>query len=70
MGSVVAIKKPEKNCDTRRYWAHGHAPRGKVPGLGLTDKDVGLLRGVSVIGYSYKQGIPSFLEAHLKRTPG
>jgi hypothetical protein len=54
--------------------------RGDVSGLGLTDEDVGLLRGVdcdilseSLIGlteYSYHQGIPSFLEVHLQRTPG
>jgi hypothetical protein len=50
-------------------------PRGDVSGLGLTDGDVGLLRGVDcdilaqgligLIEYSYHQGIPSFLEAHL-----
>jgi hypothetical protein len=55
-------------------------PRGDVPGLGLTDKDVGLLRGVDrdipaqglirLIEYSYHQGIPSFPEAHLQITPG
>jgi hypothetical protein len=55
-------------------------PRGDVPGLGLTDEDIGLLRGVDcniltqgligLIEYSYHQGIPSFLEAHLQRTPG
>jgi hypothetical protein len=55
-------------------------PRGDIPGLGLIDGDVGLLRGVdcdiptqSLIGlieYSYYQGIPSFPEAHLQRTPG
>jgi hypothetical protein len=49
--------------------------RGDVSGLGLTDGDVGLLRGVDcdilaqgligLIEYSYHQGIPSFLEAHL-----
>jgi hypothetical protein len=43
-------------------------PRGNIPGLGLTDKDVGLLRGVDcdiltqcligLIEYSYHQGIP------------
>jgi hypothetical protein len=54
-------------------------PRGDVSGLGLTDKDVGLLRGVDcdilsqgLIGlreYSYHQGIPSFPEVHLQRTP-
>jgi hypothetical protein len=54
--------------------------RGDVPGLGLTDEDVGLLRGVDcdiltqgligLIEYSYHQGIPSFLEAHLQRTLG
>ncbi len=55
-------------------------PRGDVPGLGLTDGDVGLLRGVDcdiltqgiirLIEYSYHQGIPSFLKAHLQRTSG
>jgi hypothetical protein len=50
-------------------------PRGDVPSLGLTDEDVGLLRGVDcdilaqgligLIEYSYHQGIPSFSEAHL-----
>jgi hypothetical protein len=50
-------------------------PRGDVPGLGLTDEDVGLLRWVDcdiltqglagLIEYSYHQGIPSFSEAHL-----
>jgi hypothetical protein len=50
-------------------------PRGDVPGLGLTDEDVSLLRGVDcdilaqgligLIEYSYHQGMPSFLEAHL-----
>jgi hypothetical protein len=44
--------------------------RGDVPGLGLTDEDIGLLRGVDcdiltkgligLIEYSYHQGIPSF----------
>jgi hypothetical protein len=55
-------------------------PKGDIPGLGLIDDDVGLLRGVdcdipaqSLIGLiesSYHQGIPSFLEAHLQRTLG
>jgi hypothetical protein len=55
-------------------------PRGDVPGLGLTDEDVGLLRGVDcdilaqgligLIEYSYHEGIPSFPEAYLQRTPG
>jgi hypothetical protein len=55
-------------------------PRGDVLGLGLTDEDVDLLRGVDcdittqgligLIEYSYHQGIPSFLEAQLKRTLG
>jgi hypothetical protein len=55
-------------------------PRGDVPGLGLTDEDVGLLRGldcdiltqglIGLIEYLYHKGIPSFLEAHLQRTPG
>jgi hypothetical protein len=50
-------------------------PKGDVPGLGLTDEDIGLLRGVNcdilaqgligLIEYSYHQCIPSFLEAHL-----
>jgi hypothetical protein len=55
-------------------------PRGDVPGLRLTDEDARLLRGVDydilaqgligLIEYSYHQGIPSFLEAHLQRTLG
>jgi hypothetical protein len=55
-------------------------PRGDVPGLGLTDEDVGLLRGVDcdiltqgligLIEYSYHHSIPSFLEAQLQRTLG
>jgi hypothetical protein len=55
-------------------------PRGDVPGLGLTDEGVGLLRGldcdilaqglIGLIEYSYHQGIPSFLKAHLQRTLG
>jgi hypothetical protein len=54
-------------------------PRGDVPGLGLTDEDVDLLRGVDcdilaqgligLIEYSYHQVIPSFSEAYLQRTP-
>jgi hypothetical protein len=41
-------------------WTHGMAyddtghtdmPRGEVPGLGLTDEDVGLLRGWIVISW-------------------
>jgi hypothetical protein len=54
-------------------------PRGDVPSLGLTNEDVGLLRGVDcdiltqglieLIEYSYHQDIPSFLEVHLQRTP-
>jgi hypothetical protein len=53
---------------------------GGVPGLGLTDGDVGLLRGVDydilaqgligLIEYSYHQGIPSCSEAQLQRTLG
>jgi hypothetical protein len=49
--------------------------RGDVPGLGLTDEDIGLLKGVDcdipaqgligLIEYSYHQGIPSFPETHL-----
>jgi hypothetical protein len=48
---------------------------GDVPGLGLTDEDVDLLRRVDcdilaqgligLIEYSYHYGIPSFPEAHL-----
>jgi hypothetical protein len=55
-------------------------PRGDVPGLGLTDEDVSLLRGVDcdiliqaligLIEYSYHQCIPSFLKAQLQRTSG
>jgi hypothetical protein len=55
-------------------------PRGGVPGLGLTDKDVGLLKGVDcdnlaqcligLIEYSYHQDIPSFSKARLQRTTG
>jgi hypothetical protein len=54
--------------------------RGDVPALGLTDGHVSLLREVDcdiitqalvgLIEYSYHQGIPSFLEAHMQRTPG
>jgi hypothetical protein len=53
--------------------------RGDAPSLGLTDEDVGLLRGIDcniltqdligLIEYSYHQGIPFFLETHLQRTP-
>jgi hypothetical protein len=56
-------------------------PRWDIPGLGLIDEDVGLIRGVvdcgiltqgliGLIEYSYHQGIPSFPEAHLHRTLG
>jgi hypothetical protein len=55
-------------------------PRGDVPGLGLTDEDVDLLRGVDcdiltqgligLIEYSYHQCISFFLKAQLKRTLG
>jgi hypothetical protein len=55
-------------------------PRGDVPGLGLTDEDVGLLRGldcdiltqglIGFIEYSNHQRIPSFPEVQLKRTLG
>jgi hypothetical protein len=58
-----------------RVWS-----RGDVSGLGLTDEDVGLLRGVDydiptqdligLIEYSYHQGRPSFPEAHLQGTSG
>jgi hypothetical protein len=53
-------------------------PGRDVPGLRLTDEDIGLLRRVDcdnlaqglirLIEYSYRQDIPSFLEAHLQRT--
>jgi hypothetical protein len=55
-------------------------PRGDVPGLRLTDENVSLLRGVDcdiltqgligLIEYSYHQGIPSFVKAHMQRTMG
>jgi hypothetical protein len=48
--------------------------------LGLTDEDVDLLRRVycdilaqdliGLIEYTYHQGIPSFLKAHVQRTLG
>jgi hypothetical protein len=54
-------------------------PRGDIPGLGLTDEDIDLIRGldcdilaqglIGLIAYSYHQGITSFSEAHLQRTP-
>jgi hypothetical protein len=54
--------------------------KGDVPGLGLTDGDVDLLREVDcdimaqcligLIEYSHHHGIPSFPEAQLKRTLG
>jgi hypothetical protein len=52
--------------------------RGEVPGLGLTDLDIDLLRGVNcdilaqglieLIVYSYQQGASSFSEVCLERT--
>jgi hypothetical protein len=55
-------------------------PREDVPGLVLTDEDVGLLRGVDcdilaqglirLIEYSYHRGILYFSEVHLQRTLG
>jgi hypothetical protein len=52
-------------------------PRGDVPGLGMTDGDVALLRGVDcdilaqgligLIEYSYHHGIPSFSESPTKK---
>jgi hypothetical protein len=54
-----------------QYWMYGHDQGGDVPGLGLTDRDTGLLSGwivtswlkalIGLIEYSYHQGIPSFL---------
>ena len=54
-------------------------PRGDVPGLGLIDEGVDLLRGdecdilaqgsIGLIEYSYQQVATSFPEAHLQRTP-
>jgi hypothetical protein len=54
-------------------------PRGDVPGLGLIDEGVDLLRGdecdilaqglIGLIGYSYQQVATSFLETHQQRTP-
>jgi hypothetical protein len=59
---------------------YGRGQEGDVPVLGLTDEDIGLLRGVDcdilaqdligLIEYSYHQGIPSFPKAHLQRTLG
>jgi hypothetical protein len=68
-------------------WSHGmaydntrhtNAAKGEVPRLGLTDEDVGLLRGVDcdilaqglieLIEYSYQQGASSFSKAYLERT--
>ena len=61
------------------HWTYGTWPREDVPGLGLTDEDVGLLRGwacdtpvqglIGLIGYSYHQVATSFSEAGLQRTP-
>jgi hypothetical protein len=55
-------------------------PRGDIPGLGLTDEDVGLLRGVDcdilaqgligLIEYSYHQGIPFFRKLACKELQG
>jgi hypothetical protein len=63
-----------------QYWTYGRDQGEDVPGLGLTEGDVGLLRGwiitsclkglIVLIEYSYHQGIPSFSEAQLKRTLG
>ena len=54
-------------------------PKGEVPGLGLTDEGVGLLRGegcemlaqgsIGLIGYSYQRVVTSFPESQSKRTP-
>ena len=71
---------PALRCaDICWHWTHGRVPKGEVPGLGLIDEGVDLLRGdecdilaqgsIGLIGYSYQQGIPSFPEAHSKRTP-
>jgi hypothetical protein len=63
------------------YASTGHTDmaKGDIPGLGLTDGDVGLFlwgldrdiltQGlIGLIEYSYHRGIISFLEAQLKRT--
>jgi hypothetical protein len=57
---------------------HTNMAKGDVPGLELTDGDVGLLMGldrdiltqglIGLIKYSYHRGIISFSEAQLKRT--
>jgi hypothetical protein len=55
-------------------------PRGDIPSLGLTNEDVGLLRGGGLRHPGSRlnridrilipPSIPSFLEAHLQTTPG
>jgi hypothetical protein len=55
-------------------------PRGDIPGLGLTDESVSLLRGVDcdiltqdligLIKYPYHQGIPSFFRTPPAKNPG
>jgi hypothetical protein len=58
-------------------------PRWDVPSSGLIDGNIGLLTGgggglwhpyskglIGLIEYSYNQGIPSFSETQLQRTPG
>ena len=62
-----------------RHWMHRRVPTGEVPGLGLIDEGVDLLRGdecdilaqglIGLIEYSYQHGMPSFPEAHSQRTP-
>lgn len=63
-----------------RHWTHGNVPRGEVPGLGLINEVVNLLRGdecdilaqglIGLIEYSYQQVATSFPEAHSKELRG
>jgi hypothetical protein len=67
-------RRGRRSSDVRTW------PRRDVSGLGSTDEDVSLLRGMDcdilsqgLIGlteYSYHQVIPSFPKVHLQRTPG
>jgi hypothetical protein len=52
------------------FIGEGASLGGGPGGLTMSGCDI-LAQGlIGLIGYSYQQGIPSFLEAHLKRTPG